>query len=120
MAYAASKGAIASMTIVMAAQYGLAGIRVNCVIPGLLWAPMVARDIHTEAATEALRKDSRDANLLHEEGTAWDVAHAILFFASEDSRWITGQGLVVDGGVTVAQPAPEGGQYPSESHAVGA
>jgi NAD(P)-dependent dehydrogenase (short-subunit alcohol dehydrogenase family) len=79
---------------------------------------MVARGL-SDATSDALRKDSREANLLHVEGTAWDVAQAILFFAGEDSRWITGQGLIVDGGVTVAQPAPEGWQYSSESLAAG-
>lgn len=107
MAYAASKGAVASMTIVMAAHYGQSGIRVNCIVPGLLWAPMVAREMTSEAAGEAMRKGRVEANLLGQEGTAWDVAMAVLFFASEDSRWITGQSLVVDGGVTIARPAPQ-------------
>jgi NAD(P)-dependent dehydrogenase (short-subunit alcohol dehydrogenase family) len=107
MAYAASKGAIASMTIVMAAHYGKSGIRVNCVVPGLLWAPMVAREMTSQAAVEAMRQGRVEANFLGQEGTAWDVAMAVLFFSSDDSKWITGQSLLVDGGVTVARPAPQ-------------
>jgi NAD(P)-dependent dehydrogenase (short-subunit alcohol dehydrogenase family) len=68
---------------------------------------MVAREMTSPAAGEAMRKGRVEANLLGQEGTAWDVALAVLFFASEDSKWITGQSLVVDGGVTIARPAPQ-------------
>lgn len=103
-AYAASKGALASLTIVMAAHHGAAGIRVNCVSPGLLWTPMVAKEATSEATSATMRENRRQANLLQEEGTAWDVAKTVGFLVSDDARWITGQNIYVDAGVTVARP----------------
>jgi NAD(P)-dependent dehydrogenase (short-subunit alcohol dehydrogenase family) len=62
----------------------------------------------------ALRDRRRMTVLLETEGTAWDAANAALFFASEDSRWITGQDLAVDGGFMLAgnpaDPAYERGK----------
>jgi NAD(P)-dependent dehydrogenase (short-subunit alcohol dehydrogenase family) len=103
-AYAASKGALASLTIVMAAHHGPAGIRVNCVNPGLIWTPMVAKEAPSEIVGATMRENRRQANLLQEEGTAWDIAKTVGFLVSDDARWITGQNIYVDAGVTVARP----------------
>lgn len=102
-AYSASKGAVLSLTMVMAGQHARDGVRVNCVIPGQVWTPMVQAEADA-AHQEALRERRRLGSLLKTEGTAWDIAHAALFFASDDARWITGQNLVVDGGMTLGRP----------------
>ena len=95
--YPTSKGAIIQMTRAMAAQHGADGIRVNALAPGMVYTPMVAGGM--DART---RQERRAQSLLGIEGTAWDVALAALFLASDDSRWVTGVVLPVDGGVTAA------------------
>ena len=102
-AYAASKGAILSLTMVMAGQHARAGIRVNAVVPGQVWTPMAASE-SDEASRPALRERRRLGSLLKTEGTAWDIAHAALFLASDDARWITGQSIIVDGGMSIGRP----------------
>lgn len=103
-AYSASKGAVISLTMVMASQHARQGIRVNCVAPGQVWTPMVAAEARDEASREALRERRRRSSLLKTEGAAWDIAHAVLFLASDEARWITGQTLVVDGGMSIGRP----------------
>jgi NAD(P)-dependent dehydrogenase (short-subunit alcohol dehydrogenase family) len=98
--YPTSKGAIVQMTRAMAAHHGPSGIRVNCIAPGLVYTPMVAGALD-EAAREARRLQSS----LEVEGTAWDVAMTALFLASDESRWITGAVLPVDGGASAARMA---------------
>ena len=95
--YPTSKGAIIQMTRAMAAQHGADGIRVNALAPGMVYTPMVAGGM--DART---RQERKAQSLLGIEGTAWDVALAALFLASDDSRWVTGVVLPVDGGVTAA------------------
>jgi NAD(P)-dependent dehydrogenase (short-subunit alcohol dehydrogenase family) len=68
---------------------------VNAIAPGMVWTPMV-EDLGAEA-----RERRRKASPLGTEGTGWDVGWAAVFLASDESRWITGQTLVVDGGVTL-------------------
>lgn len=95
-AYAASKGAVLSLTTDLAYRWGPEGIRVNCLVPGHLHTPM--GDQGGAGARDARRK----ANLLGTEGTAWDLAWAALFLAGPESRWITGVVLPVDAGTTTA------------------
>jgi NAD(P)-dependent dehydrogenase (short-subunit alcohol dehydrogenase family) len=96
-AYSASKGAVISLTRAMALDHGRTGIRVNCVAPGPVYTPMV----QTPQMTEEQRERRRRSSALRIEGTGWDVANAVVFLASERARYITGQVLVVDGGVTL-------------------
>ncbi len=100
--YPTSKGAVVSLTRAMAAQHGREGIRVNCVAPGMVYTPMVAAG----GMPEDVRVARRERSLLGIEGTAWDVAHAVLFLVSDDARWITGLVMPVDGGATAAYPRP--------------
>ncbi len=95
-AYAASKGAVLSLTTDLAYRWGPDGIRVNCLVPGHLHTPIGNQG--GAGAREARRK----ANLLGTEGTAWDLAWAALFLAGPESRWITGVTLPVDAGTTTA------------------
>jgi NAD(P)-dependent dehydrogenase (short-subunit alcohol dehydrogenase family) len=94
--YGTAKGAVIPLTRDMAMALGKDRIRVNCVIPGHLHTPHVAR---TSGGNEH-RELRNDLNVLGIEGTGWDAAWAALFFASHESRFITGQSLIVDGGVT--------------------
>jgi NAD(P)-dependent dehydrogenase (short-subunit alcohol dehydrogenase family) len=98
--YAASKGGVISLTTDMAYTHGREGIRVNCIAPGHLFTPMGYR------GDDELREARRQAGLLGTEGTAWDVAWAALFLASDESRWITGVLLPVDAGATATAALP--------------
>ena len=98
-AYAASKGGILGLTNSMAVHYGRDNIRVNAIAPGHVYSPMVAR--HTSQELLDLR---RRAGPLGFDGTAWDVAYAILFLASDEARWISGVTLPVDAGLLAATP----------------
>ena len=98
-AYAASKGGVISLTTSMAVQHGRENVRVNCIAPGHIYTPMVAGRM-----TEEVRDLRRRAGPLGTEGTAWDVAWAALFLASDESRWITGVVLPVDAGVLGTTP----------------
>ena len=97
--YNASKAGVIGLTIAMAAHHGRDNIRVNCIAPGFLYTPMVAPYL-----TEESRELRRQASLLGTEGTAWDVAWAAVFLASDESRWITGIVLPVEGGLLRTTP----------------
>ena len=96
-AYSTSKGAVIALTRAMAVDHAADGIRVNCVAPGPVYTPMVTQYGMTEADRERRRK----AAPLGIEGTGWDIGNAVVFLAGERARYITGQTLVVDGGVTL-------------------
>ena len=98
--YAASKAGIHGLTRSLAADYAAFGIRANCIIIGTVYTPMVAG--HGEAGRERRRLGVP----LRTEGTGWDVAYAALYFASDESRWVTGAFLPVDGGFTAIREWP--------------
>jgi NAD(P)-dependent dehydrogenase (short-subunit alcohol dehydrogenase family) len=95
-AYAAAKAGVIGFVRSVAVQLGRKGIRVNAVAPGPVWTPMV-EDLGAEA-----RERRRRSTPLGIEGTGWDVGWAAVFLASDEARWITGQTLVVDGGLTIS------------------
>jgi NAD(P)-dependent dehydrogenase (short-subunit alcohol dehydrogenase family) len=95
IAYGTSKGGLIPLTREMAMLLGPDSIRVNCVIPGHLHTPNGVRYGGPE-----MRLLRRSLTMLDAEGTGWDVAWAILYFASDESRFVTAQSLTVDGGVT--------------------
>lgn len=99
--YTTSKGAVISLTMAMAVDHAAEGIRVNCVAPGPVFTPMVS----SAGMSEELRKRRAQASLLGIEGTGWDIGNAVLFLASDEARYITGQTLYVDGGVSIVGPA---------------
>jgi NAD(P)-dependent dehydrogenase (short-subunit alcohol dehydrogenase family) len=88
------------MTKAMAIDHGPQGIRVNCICPGDVDTPMLPRD----AEARGLRWEDYTAGCanrpLGRVGTAGEIAKAVLFLASEDSSFMTGAALVVDGGGT--------------------
>lgn len=94
--YPTAKGAVIGMTYTMAEQHGPDLIRVNCICPGLVYTPLLA----DYGVTEDVRRARAEASCLGVEGTPWDVADATMFLASDASRWITGQVLAVDAGLT--------------------
>jgi NAD(P)-dependent dehydrogenase (short-subunit alcohol dehydrogenase family) len=95
-AYAAAKAGVIGLTISLAGQLAKDRIRVNAIAPGMVYTPMVA-----EGMSPDLRERRRLAALIQDEGTAWDVGWAAVYLASDESRWVTGQVLVVDGGLTI-------------------
>ena len=97
--YAASKAGIIGLSNSMAVHYGRDNVRVNCIAPGHIYSPMVAR--HT---SEELLELRRKAGPLGFNGTPWDVAWAALFLASDEARWISGITLPVDAGLLAATP----------------
>lgn len=99
-AYTTSKGAVNALTQVMAVDHAAQGIRVNCILPGPVFTPMV----QAAGLTSEQREIRAKGNLLGIEGTGWDVGWAAVFLASPEARWITGQLLCVDGGVTLLSP----------------
>jgi len=97
--YAASKGGIIGLSNSMAVHYGRDNIRVNCIAPGHVRSPMVARH-----STEEMLNLRRRAGPLGTDGTPWDVALAAQFLASDEARWISGVTLPVDAGLLAATP----------------
>ncbi len=97
--YAISKGGVIALTTQMSVHHGRDGVRVNCIAPGPLYTPMVA-----ERLSDAGRDLRRRSTPLGVEGSAWDVAWAAVFLASDEARWITGVTLPVDGGVLATTP----------------
>ena len=98
--YSTSKGAVIALTKAMAVDHGADNIRVNCVLPGPVYTPMV----YTRGMSDELRENRRNANLLPKEGSGWDVGHAVLYLASPMADYVTGHSLVVDGGTTLKGP----------------
>jgi len=104
VAYKATKAAMIAFTEQLAYQNAEFGIRANVILPGLMNTPM-AVDTRARAfnKTRAQMEAERDAKvpLRRKMGTAWDVANAALFLASDEADFITGVTLPVDGGASV-------------------
>ena len=106
VAYAAGKAALMQMTQTTAVIYAARGIRLNSVVPGLVFTPLVKRlaDKYAKGDFEGFVAHRHKQVPMGHMGDAWDVANAVLFLASDESKYITGQQLVVDGGITAATP----------------
>src|SRR2546422_3585684 len=83
----------------VAVQLGPKGIRVNAIAPGPVWTPMV-QDLGGDA-----RERRRRASPLGTDGTGWDVGWGAVYLASDEARWVTGQTLVIDAGLTLTTRA---------------
>jgi len=94
-AYAAAKAGVIGFVRSVAVQLGPRGIRVNAIAPGRVWTPMV------EALGPEARERRRASSPLGTEGTGWDVGWGAVYLASDEARWVTGQTLVIDAGVTL-------------------
>lgn len=101
IAYKASKAAMIAFTQQIAVQNAEFGVRVNVILPGLMATPMAiearAKDWQRSRADIIAERDAQ-VPLRHKMGTAWDVANAALFLASDEANFITGVALPVDGG----------------------
>ena len=99
-AYGVSKGAINSLTRYVATQYGKAGVRCNAIMPGI---------VVTGTETVGPEPNPLDELFLRHTLTPWlgtpdDIAHLVLFLASDESRYITGQLIGIDGGFAIHAP----------------
>jgi NAD(P)-dependent dehydrogenase (short-subunit alcohol dehydrogenase family) len=103
LAYTTSKGAVLAMTREIAVIYARQGIRANALCPGPVLTPLLAKFLSDDA--------KRQRRLVHipmgRFGDATEIAKAALFLASDDSSFMTGQSLIVDGGITAAYTTPE-------------
>ena len=103
VAYTASKGAVLAMTREIAVVYALQGVRANTLCPGPVMTPLLAAFLTDE--------ERRRRRLVHipmgRFGEAEEIAAGALFLASDESSWMTGQSLVIDGGITAAYTTPE-------------
>ncbi len=101
VAYKTTKAAVIALTQQLAIQNAPFGVRANCILPGLIDTPMA---VDTRARKWSLPREQvaaeRDAKvpLRGRQGTAWDVANAALFLASDEANFITGIAMLVDGG----------------------
>ncbi len=98
VAYCAAKGGVVVMTKAMAIDHGKQGIRVNCLCPGDVETPMLALDAAARKMNFADYMKGAANRPLGRVGTTDEVAKAALFLASDDSSFMTGAALVVDGG----------------------
>ena len=99
-AYVASKGAIASFTKTMAVDHARQGIRVNALMPGVIDTPMPARSLKRYADPDKMRAYWNERHPMGRIGQPEEVAKAALFLACDDSSFVTGHLLFVDGGWT--------------------
>lgn len=103
IAYTASKGAVLSMTREIAVIYARQGIRANALCPGPVLTPLLAKYMADDA--------QRERRLVHipmgRFGEAIEIANGALFLASDESSFMTGQSLLVDGGITAAYTTPQ-------------
>jgi NAD(P)-dependent dehydrogenase (short-subunit alcohol dehydrogenase family) len=103
VAYTASKGAVLAMTREIAVIYARRGIRANALCPGPIMTPMLAKFLSDDA--------KRSRRLVHipmgRFGDPVEIANGALFLASDESSWMTGQSLIIDGGITAAYTTPD-------------
>ena len=100
-AYYAAKAGVNQLTVAMALQYAAQGIRANAILPGLIDTPLIHQQIGGQYDSDAAMVAARNAACpMGRMGTAWDVANAAVFLASDDAAYITGVCLPVDGGLS--------------------
>lgn len=105
VAYASAKAGLAALTRCLAADHASAGIRANCICPGVIDTPPVARIFSDPAVRDGVER----AHLLGRLGRPEEIAALALFLASDESSFITGATIVADGGISVRSPLSLGG-----------
>ena len=109
VAYAASKAGLEAFSRATAISCVKKGIRVNTVVVGMMNTPLVTQRLTKQLGVASPQELANKRNALipmGRMGDAWDIAHAVLFLASDEAGYITATQLVVDGGVTAARPGP--------------
>lgn len=107
VAYSTAKSGLLGFTRSTAIAYVQKGIRCNLVVVGTMHTPLVEERLMKQLGPEAAKDlvTKRNAAVpIGRMGDAWDTAHAVLFLASDEARYITGTKIVVDGGLTAARP----------------
>lgn len=99
-AYAFTKGGVTKFTRTLAGELGRYGVRANAVCPGFTDTPLVREGLEDREDPEAAREKLESMYALDRIGQPEEIANAILFLASEESSFVTGHELVVDGGYT--------------------
>ncbi|WP_342363977.1 glucose 1-dehydrogenase [Terrarubrum flagellatum] len=106
-AYYAAKAAVNQATVALALQYAPHNVRANCIMPGMIDTPLIYKQIASQYASSEEMVAARAAAVpLGRMGTAWDVANAAVFLASDDAQFITGVALPVDGGQSCSVSLP--------------
>jgi len=101
VSYYAAKGAVDQFTVGVALQYARQGLRCNAILPGLMDTPLIYQQISGQYASPAEMVQARhDATPTGRMGTAWDIANAAVFLASDEAQYINAVCLPVDGGLT--------------------
>lgn len=108
-AYCTSKAGVIMLTKCMALDGAKAGIRANCVCPGFTLTAMVKSFFEGQPDPQAAEQQATNLHPLGRLAEPRDIANAMLFLASDDASWITGESLVVDGGLTVGLWGLSGG-----------
>jgi len=98
--YHASKGAVRLMTKTDALLYAKDKIRVNSVHPGFIWTPLVEDYLRSKGSVEEGRKALDSLHPIGHVGEPNDIAYGVLYLASDESKFVTGSELVIDGGYT--------------------
>ena len=98
LSYAASKGGIMSLTRVLAIEYAGKNIRVNAVCPGVIDTPMNERNLIKSKNKKALKQKWKIITPLGRVASPYELAQTVLFLSSDMSSFVTGVGLLVDGG----------------------
>jgi NAD(P)-dependent dehydrogenase (short-subunit alcohol dehydrogenase family) len=98
-AYAAAKAAVNQLTRYLALQYADRGVRVNAILAGLIDTPLVYRELAGGRSPDVVRAERAAHSPTGAMGSAYDIAHAALFLASDESAYVTGALLPVDGGL---------------------
>jgi len=101
-AYCASKGAVLMLTKAAAIEWAPLGVRVNSVHPGYIETPMVANAIHNAENGNEMRDQIISRHAMARMGVPREIADGIVFLASDESSFMTGAELVIDGGYTAA------------------
>lgn len=99
-AYSASKAGVYGLTKAMAVDHAADGIRVNCICPGTVDSPWVGKIIADQPDPEAVRKGMEARQLIGRMGTPEEIAHAALYLAQDESAYVHGSALIIDGGLT--------------------
>jgi NAD(P)-dependent dehydrogenase (short-subunit alcohol dehydrogenase family) len=98
--YTVTKGAVIALTATLAVDHGAQGIRANCIILGPVFTPNINRNLTPE------RRQARTAaSLMKREGTGWDTGQLARFLLSDQSKFLTGQSICLDGGASLIGPS---------------